>query len=226
MQPLRVVLALGVLVSGLGFSTRPAAAELSHPHEVLAVTAPFLDRFWAHHFDLSGLHYASPTGIYWFNTPQHPGGTRSGCGMAPVGNAFYCPLDAGIYLDEALMSGMLGRHGDFAVAFVVAHEWGHHVQRNLGLRKANTGFPDEIGEHYTRQLEQQADCFAGAAAAGMFAAGMLEAGDLDEGFEIAAAIGDIPGTSPFDPHAHGSGEDRAKAFERGLQGDSPAVCWG
>lgn len=133
---------------------------------------------------------------------------------APIG-PFYCSRDGRgtvvvpavttkkIVFDDALAFARDYRERDFAFAFVLAHEWGHHVQRLLQIR--TRGVNNEL----------QADCLAGIWAYSAWARSLLEAGDVQEAVRAASAIGDVPGVPPRDPDAHGTGEQRVFWFMRG-----------
>lgn len=161
----------------------------------------------------------------------------NGCGSATSAvGPFYCPADSRIYLDlsfYAEMERQLGASGDFAWAYVIAHEMGHHVQNVTGtaaevdrLSRAN---PDDANELSVRQ-ELQADCYAGIWASTVFAAGDLEAGDIDEAFNAAEAVGDdrlqkqAGGTVNPDSFTHGTSEQRRTWFDRGYESGEPADC--
>src|SRR3954464_13919606 len=126
------------------------------------------------------------------------GGVDTGCGSASSAvGPFYCPADQRVYLDLSFyrdMTGQLGaRGGDFAWAYVIAHEMGHHVQQQLGtsdevdrLRREHPGDANELSV----RLELQADCYAGVWAHTVYEAGDLEAGDVEEALDAASAVGD------------------------------------
>jgi predicted metalloprotease len=105
---------------------------------------------------------------------------------------------------------------DFAFAYVVAHEWGHHLQNVLGiLRKSHLK---------SIQIELQADCLAGVWSYSTWARDLLEAGDIAEAVRLARLVGDAPGTPKNDPYAHGSAKQRAAWFKRGYQSGRAAKC--
>ena len=133
------------------------------------------------------------------------GSSASACGVGQV--AFYCGADLGVYLDEFFMLDQLHRIGDFAPAVIIAHEIGHHIQRQTGI----------LGQVPTIVTELAADCFAGAWASTAGARGLLDVGDLAEGSRAFFEVGDPPGTPWFQPGAHGSPSQRQEAFMRGLQ---------
>ncbi len=169
-------------------------------------------------------------------------GTDCGFGQATMG-PFYCPTDKTVYLDLAFwesMESQLGASGaDFARAYVIAHEYGHHVQTLTGasqqVREAQQRAQGEAeGNRYSVALELQADCYAGVWAAN--AAGVsngevaLEQGDLEEGLRTASAIGDDAlqqrggGRVSPDSFTHGSSAQRVEWLQRGYQSGDPATC--
>jgi predicted metalloprotease len=169
---------------------------------------------------------------------------RSACGFAQSATGpFYCPADQLVYLDLGFFAELQNRFrapGDFAQAYVLAHEIGHHVQHLLGIdsqvRRLQQSRPDQANEMSVR-LELQADCFAGvwghqAAQPGRAAAGKveLERGDLEEGLNAASAIGDdriqrMAGArvSP-ESFTHGSSEQRVTWFKRGFDSGDYRAC--
>jgi len=189
---------------------------------------------WAALFQRSGLTYEPPK-LRLFSDA-----VDSACGYnsSAVG-PFYCPADRRVYLDLSFfreLDEQFGAPGDFAQAYVVAHEVGHHVQKLLGiddqthqLRRAARS-DAEANELSVRQ-ELQADCFAGAWAHHAQAQRqLLEGGDLEEGLRAAAAIGDDRlqkmGTGRVQPEAwtHGSSEMRVRWFRRGFDSGDPDQC--
>ena len=166
------------------------------------------------------------------------GGIRSACGIASAAvGPFYCPGDQKLYLDTAFFAELarkFGAPGDFAQAYVIAHEVGHHVQNQLGTMAQFDGQASRMDERSRNQLavrlELQADCYAGVW--GYFAQkrNLLEAGDLQEGLRAAAAVGDdqimkrTQGYVVPDAFTHGSSEQRMRWFQRGLQSGDPRQC--
>ena len=160
-----------------------------------------------------------------------------GCGSASSAvGPFYCPADGRVYIDLSFyeeMEGQLGAGGDFAWAYVIAHEMGHHVQNvtgtNADVARLESDNPDDANELSVR-TELQADCYAGVWASTVFAEGDLEAGDLDEAFTATEAIGDdrlqSRGGGSVDPDSftHGSSEQRRTWFENGYESGDPAAC--
>jgi hypothetical protein len=109
------------------------------------------------------------------------------------------------------------RERDFAFSLIVAHEWAHHVQKLLGLYQKNPPTP-------TIRLELQADCLAGVWAFSAWERSLLEKGDIQEGLRIASYVGDLPGTPPGDPDAHGTPKQRMLWFMRGYVGGNGSSC--
>jgi predicted metalloprotease len=164
-------------------------------------------------------------------------GVQTACGSASSAvGPFYCPGDRHVYLDLSFyrdMERQLQASGDFAWAYVIAHELGHHVQQVLGtsaqvdqIRRTD---PDRANEASVR-LELQADCYAGVWAHTVFQAGDLEAGDIDEAVNASEAVGDDRLQSQAgrrinpDSFTHGSSAQRHAWFERGRARGEPADC--
>jgi uncharacterized protein len=166
------------------------------------------------------------------------GQVRSACGLASAAvGPFYCPNDSQLYLDTAFFDQLarrFGAPGDFAQAYVVAHEVGHHVQNQLGTMGQFNRQAQRLDERRRNQLavrlELQADCYAGVW--GHFAnkRNLLEAGDLEEGLRAAGAVGDdmimkrTQGYVVPDAFTHGSAEQRMRWFRRGLESGDPRQC--
>ena len=166
---------------------------------------------------------------------------QSACGFAQSATGpFYCPQDGAVYLDLGFFSELsqkLGAPGDFAQAYVVTHELGHHVQNLLGLNERASS-DHRTGENSASvALELQADCFAGvwghdASQPGRAAAGkvQLDPGDMEEGLRAAAAIGDdrlqkmATGRVMPDRFTHGSSAQRVEWFRRGMETGDPRSC--
>ena len=162
---------------------------------------------------------------------------RTGCGDASsqVG-PFYCPADKRVYLDLSFYGDMereLGAPGDFAWAYVIAHEVGHHVQQQLGtsdeVSRLQRDNRDEANQLSVR-LELQADCYAGVWAQSVFAAGDLEPGDVEEAIRASGAVGDdrlqrrSGGQVDPDSFTHGTSEQRTAWFNRGRESGEPGDC--
>jgi predicted metalloprotease len=166
--------------------------------------------------------------------------TNSGCGFAQSAvGPFYCPADAKVYLDLSFFNELrsrFGAPGEFAQAYVLAHEVGHHVQRLLGtesrVRQLQQANPSQQNELSVR-MELQADCYAGVwgkAAARPGGRVDLDSGDIDDGPRAAAAIGDdtlqkrAGGHVMPDRFTHGTSEQRVTWFRRGFESGDPNAC--
>ena len=162
---------------------------------------------------------------------------QSACGFAQAATGpFYCPGDEQVYIDLGFYDELqqrFGAPGDFAQAYVLAHELGHHVQRLLGteaqVREAQQRDPDAANQLSVR-LELQADCYAGVWGHETQQRDILDPGDVDEGLQAAAAVGDDriqkmsgQGVSP-EGFTHGSSEQRASWFRRGFESGRPEDC--
>jgi hypothetical protein len=162
---------------------------------------------------------------------------RSACGTAQSAvGPFYCPGDERVYIDLGFYEDLrsrFGAEGDFAQAYVLAHEIGHHVQHVLGtndeVRRAQSARPDLQNELSVR-LELQADCYAGVWGSSAAERGLLEPGDVEEGMGAAAAVGDdrlqqqTTGRVVPDAFTHGSSQQRVTWFRRGLESGSQEAC--
>lgn len=161
----------------------------------------------------------------------------NGCGSASSAvGPFYCPADDRVYLDLSFydeMERQLGASGDFAWAYVIAHEIGHHVQNLTGtsaeVDQLSRHNPDQANELSVRQ-ELQADCYAGVWASTVFAQGDLEQGDIEEAFNAAESVGDdrlqqqAGGRVDPDSFTHGTSEQRRTWFNQGFESGVPADC--
>jgi len=163
--------------------------------------------------------------------------TPSSCGYAQAASGpFYCPEDEKVYIDLAFYDELrqrFGASGDFAQAYVIAHEIGHHVQKIVGIEgKVHQVMEDnpQRAKKYSVRLELQADCFAGIWAHSTQQRNLLEAGDVEEGLRAAAAVGDdrlqrMAGRSVNpDSFTHGSSAQRSEWFKRGFDSGRIADC--
>jgi hypothetical protein len=163
---------------------------------------------------------------------------QSACGLANAAvGPFYCPEDRRVYLDTAFFRDLakMGGPGDFAAAYVIGHEVGHHVQNLLGtadqVRGAQQRGEERAGNRLQVAMELQADCFAGVwAYHANKTNNVLEPGDVDEGLRAAEAIGDDRlqrnagrRVTP-DSFTHGSSADRKRWLSQGLERGDPAAC--
>ena len=160
--------------------------------------------------------------------------TSTGCGVGQsVMGPFYCPVDEKVYIDLSFYEELrrrFGAPGDFAQAYVLAHEVGHHVQHLEGLdeqmRRAQQSNPDMANDLSVR-LELQADCFAGVWGHSAAQRDLLSPGDVEEGLGAAAAVGDdrlSEGRVSRENFTHGTSQQRASWFRRGLDSGDPRVC--
>ena len=167
------------------------------------------------------------------------GGAQSGCGFAQSAvGPFYCPADEKVYIDLSFfdeLSRRFGAPGDFAQAYVIAHEVGHHVQTVLGIeeqvRKARANMSESEGNALSVQVELQADCFSGVwANRAHQERGLLEPGDIEEALGAASAVGDdtlqkqAGGRVVPDIFTHGSSAQRTRWFETGYRSGNIEDC--
>ena len=163
--------------------------------------------------------------------------TQSGCGTGQAAmGPFYCPADQRVYIDLSFYEELrqrFGAPGDFAQAYVIAHEVGHHVQHLLGIdqRVHGASESEQAGERgLLVRLELQADCYAGVWGHGTQRRDILEAGDLDEALRAAQVIGDdalqkqATGVVRPESFTHGTSAQRARWFKRGFDGGDPNAC--
>ena len=188
---------------------------------------------WQETFQASGRDYRKPVLVLY------RGSTRSACGTGQAAmGPFYCPGDEKVYLDLGFFETMrrqLGAPGDFAQAYVVAHEVGHHVQHLLGITDRVDALRGRQSEAQANamsvRLELQADCFAGVwAGRSQQAKNWLEQGDLEEAMNAAAQIGDdtlqqnAGGAVRPESFTHGSSAQRMRWFQRGFQSGQVSQC--
>jgi len=223
----------GILGGGGGTSqTAPAGQSTLDPNtrELLTRVLGSTERRWSEIFARSGAQYRPTTMVAYSNTDQ------SGCGVAQAAmGPFYCPTDQTIYIDPQFfdeLSQRFGAPGDFAMAYVIAHEVGHHVQNLQGtldrVQQAQAGASQTEGNQFQVGVELQADCYAGVWAAND--KNLMETGDLEEGMRAAEAIGDdtlqkqMQGRVVPESFTHGTAAQRQAALRRGLESGDPAVC--
>lgn len=189
-----------------------------------------LNRTWEPLFRQANVRFEQPT-LHFYQ-----GGTRSGCGAAQSAmGPFYCPADQGIYIDTSFydqMDRQLGAPGDFARYYVIAHEYGHHVQHMVGLADQVRSAQQRAGGGEANALqvrmELQADCYAGVWAG--HHRDLIESGDMEEGLTAASAIGDDTlqrnagrQVSP-ESFTHGSSAQRMEWLKRGLETGNDEAC--
>jgi predicted metalloprotease len=184
------------------------------------------EQVWGQIFTQAGAKY-TPTRLVAYTDYN-----QSGCGAAQAAmGPFYCPTDKQIYIDPAFfneLSRRFGAPGDFAQAYVIAHEVGHHIQDLEGTLDKAQSAQARIGKAEGNQVqvgvELQADCYAGVWAN---RSGALEQGDIEEGMRAAEAIGDdmlTKGQVSPDNFTHGTSAQRMEALRNGLSSGNPATC--
>jgi predicted metalloprotease len=181
-----------------------------------------VDDAWAQIFQQAGRNYDRPRLVLFTQA------TNSACGGASSSvGPHYCPPDQTVYLDLSFFRELrdrFGASGDFAHAYVIAHEVGHHVQNELGIMNKVENREDGI------RLELQADCLAGVWGYTAEKRGLLDPGDTREALDAAAAVGDdriqqqTQGRVTPENWTHGSSEQRMKWFTRGMNKGDPAAC--
>ncbi|HFI0325813.1 TPA: neutral zinc metallopeptidase [Streptococcus suis] len=204
-------------VTTSGSSVSDADAEFMS--KVLAST----EDFWTQEFARNGLTYQAPTLVFYTDQTQ----TGCGTGSAQAG-PFYCSADRKIYIDTSFYQELSNKYnaaGDFAMAYVIAHEVGHHVQNELGTLGAyhqkRAQLSDKEGNALNVRLELQADYYAGAWAKYVEGQGLLDIGDIEEAMNAAHAVGDDTlqqeayGRTVPDSFTHGTSAQRKKWFDLG-----------
>ena len=221
---------LGMVGGGNSPRTSTDASQLSDVQRLSLKVLGSTERRWADLFAKNGQRYQPTTLVFYSQS-----GT-SGCGAAQSAmGPFYCPADNRIYLDTTFFDELrqrFGAPGDFAQAYVIAHEVGHHVQTLLGtsdkVRAVQQRGDETTGNAEQVKMELQADCYAGVWAANDH--NLLEPGDVEEGLRAAEAIGDdtlqkAAGQRPVpESFTHGSSEQRMYWLKRGLETGDPAAC--
>ncbi|MCM3742610.1 zinc metallopeptidase [Sporosarcina luteola] len=193
--------------------------------EFVSVVLADTEDVWTEVFEKEGLVYREPILVLY------SGSVQSACGMA--GSAvgpFYCPADEKLYIDLSFYDELQTQFkapGDFAMAYVVAHEVGHHVQKLLGISDQMARIRSQVSEEeynkYSVRLELQADYLAGVWAHHAQGMGVLEKGDLEEALNAASAVGDdtiqkrARGYVVPESFTHGTSEQRKKWFYRGFE---------
>lgn len=214
----------------------PSSTSVPHNDEMKQFVATVLgntEDVWNNIFQKMGATYEEPQLVMF------SGMVRSACGMAQSASGpFYCPLDHKLYLDTSFFDELdrrFGAPGDFAQAYVISHEVGHHVQNLLGILPKVEQLKQQVGRSEANALsvrvELQADCFAGVwANQAQQLRQILEAGDIEEGIRAAGAVGDdriqkqTQGYVVPDGFTHGSSAQRAAWFRKGLQSGDLRAC--
>jgi predicted metalloprotease len=201
--------------------------------EMTAVVLADTEETWSALLPKYGVQYVEPKLVLFSEAVESACGTAQSA-MGP----FYCPLDQKVYLDMSFYSELhqrFGAPGDFAQAYVIAHEVGHHVQNLVGTAREVREAQEQAGQAQANDLsvwmELQADCFAGVwAATAQRSRQLLSAGDVEEALGAASAIGDdriqrqTQGYVVRDSFTHGSGEQRQRWFMRGFEAGRPDNC--
>jgi predicted metalloprotease len=203
---------------------RPQSTSDDDLKKFVAVVLADTEDVWGSLFTQYGATYSDPTLVLF------SGGTRSACGMGVSAmGPFYCPEDEKIYIDLSFYQELKNRFkapGDFAQAYVIAHEIGHHVQKLLGIMDQVEAARQRMGQKQANTLqvrvELQADCFAGIwANKAQEMKNIIEPGDIEDALRAASAIGDdriqrqTQGYVVPDSFTHGSSEQRVRWFKRG-----------
>jgi uncharacterized protein len=211
----------------------PETAEEAEMRDFVSAVLGDTEATWDQIFAAQGSDYQEPSLVLF------SGAVQSACGFADAAvGPFYCPPDRQVYLDLSFLQELqhrLNAPGDFAAAYVIAHEVGHHVQNQLGIMdKANeirAGLGQEDSNALSVRIELQADCFAGIwANRAQTERNVLESGDVEEGLNAAAAVGDdrlqrrSQGYVVPESFTHGTSEQRVAWFTRGFENGSLDAC--
>jgi predicted metalloprotease len=232
----RVILGLAGTVQQIQAPAEAPAGKVGAPADEMgrfvSVVLADTEQTWNTLFRQLGRDYQEPRLVLF--TGATP--TACGTGQAAMG-PFYCPLDQRVYIDLAFYQQLRDRFrapGDFAQAYVIAHEVGHHVQNQLGIMQKMDAYRQRLSEAQnnalTVRLELQADCFAGVWAHHANNRKLLEAGDVDEAMTAAAAIGDdtiqrrTQGRIVPESFTHGTSEQRMRWFMTGMKTGQISAC--
>ena len=227
---------LAILQGGSPASQTRHAPETAAEREMREFVAAVLgdtEQTWHELFQRSGRTYQEPRLVLFSGAVQ----SECGVGQAVMG-PFYCPLDRRIYIDLSFFDELrrrFGAPGDFAQAYVIAHEVGHHVQNIMGtaerVRAAQERMPRAQANQLSVRLELQADCYSGLwAHHADRARRVLEEGDIEEALNAASAIGDdrlqrqAQGRVVPDSFTHGSSAQRVRWFKQGLETGTLEAC--
>ena len=218
---------------GTQTSTRQISPEENQLAEFVSVVLADTEDTWHALFNEMGQNYREP------NLVLFTGAVESACGYAQAAmGPFYCPADQKVYIDLSFYQDLKNRHqapGDFAQAYVIAHEVGHHVQTLLGISEkvhnARRRMSQAEGNKLSVMLELQADCFSGLwAHHAQRTRQILEEGDIEEALNAASAIGDdrlqrkSRGYVTPDSFTHGSSRQRVRWFKQGFKTGDIAKC--
>lgn len=228
---------LGYLEGGTMMAETPAERKLISPEEdaaadFVSVILADTEDTWSQIFAASNLRYQPPKLVLYSDM------VHSACGMNTAATGpFYCPGDRKVYFDLSFINELqrFGAHGDFSVAYVIAHEVAHHVQNLEGtsdrIRQLQMRLNQKDANTLSVLMELQADCYAGVWAHHAHQQrNILEQGDIEEGLNAAASVGDdrmlrMAGRSVNpDAFTHGSSVQRAEWFQKGLETGSVNSC--
>jgi predicted metalloprotease len=210
----------------------PRGAPADEMGQFAAKVLGSTEQVWGSIFERSRARYRPPTLVLY------DGAVRSACGMGQSAmGPFYCPGDEKLYVDLSFfrdLQSRFGAPGDFAQAYVIAHEVAHHVQRLTGafhtLEESRGRVSQPEFNRLSVRMELQADCYAGVWGHHAGSLRQLEAGDIAEGLAAASAIGDdrlqkqTQGRVVPESFTHGTSEQRVRWFRRGLQSGDPQAC--
>jgi uncharacterized protein len=217
--------------NGNGTASVPGSPDEDKEVQFVSFVLDDAQGFWKQEFAAAGKPYQRAKLVLF------RGQVNSGCGLASSATGpFYCPLDQKVYIDLGFFNELNRRFqapGDFAQAYVLAHEIGHHVQQQLGIEQSvrqqsqqNRGDANELSV----RLELQADCLAGVWARSTYDRGILESGDLQEGLTAAAAVGDdriqqkTQGRTDPESFTHGTSEQRSHWLQTGFDSGNLEAC--
>ena len=229
------------MLTGGGLSDGPVATQQSAPRtqartdemtQFVATVLAETEDVWNTIFEANGRQYREPTLVLFDGT------VRSACGFASVASGpFYCPGDEKLYIDLEFydtLARRFGAPGDFAQAYVIAHEVGHHIQNMVGVLPRFNEMRRSMSEVEANQMsvrvELQADCFAGIWAHFTAQKGLLERGDIEEAINAATQIGDdtlqkrTQGYVVPESFNHGTSAQRREWFARGLESGDLNAC--
>jgi predicted metalloprotease len=191
----------------------PASAHAAvNPDRLAASVVKELNVYWSGEFSDLGRRYVRLPHLYAYSSR-----TRDACGWTVLYNASYCELDHSISFDRRLLAAV-ARHGEFAAATILAHEFGHYVQHRLGwLAWAQK-------RHYWMGTELQADCYAGMFLRYANDAALLKPGDLQAAMQLMLSVGENMPVKPTTPGAHGTSQQRLHWFTNGYTTGDLTTC--
>ncbi|MFN0264382.1 neutral zinc metallopeptidase [Tepidamorphus sp. 3E244] len=236
-NPLQILGNLGGVPGGGGSLTEQSAPRQSTPADddmakFVSVVLGDTEETWSEVFNRAGERYSDTTLVMF------SGATQSGCGYASAQSGpFYCPVDRKVYIDLQFFDQLKRQFkapGDFAQAYVIAHEVGHHVQNLIGVLPKFNEMRQRMSKSEANamsiRVELQADCFAGMWARYTAKKGLLDEGDIDEALNAAAQIGDdaiqrrTQGYVVPESFNHGTSDQRARWFRIGLKEGTMNAC--